>query len=127
MRLSATTTPQQTDGERLGAAIDRLWAASIVALGPIDAPPERAREIVRRHVEKRFPGGLGSFLFWTTDDAGAFDGCGRLVRPMTLHCSGEEVVVTALAAAQGAGLEAAVAPEPDSVRILPAVIEARRR
>ena len=127
MRLASPTTPRQSDGERLAAAIDWLWAASVVALGPIDAAPERARKIVSRHVEKHFPGGLGSFLFWTADDARAFNSRGRLVRPMTLHCSSEEVVVTALAAAREAGLEAAIAPEPDSVRILPAVIEARRR
>lgn len=127
MRLASPVIPRQTDGERLAAAIDWLWAASIVALGPIDASPDRAREIICRHVEKHFPGGMGSFLFWTSDDAHAFNGLGRLVRPMTLHCSGEEVVVAALAAAREAGLEAAVAPEPDSVRILPPVMEARRR
>ena len=127
MKLVSPTRPHPTDGDRLSRAIDTLWAASIVALGPIDAEPDRAREIVSRHVERRFPGGLGSFLFWTAGDARAFNARGRLVRPMTLHCSGDEVIVTALAAAREAGLEAAIAPEPDSVRIFPAVIEASRR
>ena len=59
--------------------------------------------------------------------SGALASAALAQAPRTADNALEEVVVTALAAAREAGLEAAIAPEPDSVRILPAVIEARRR
>ena len=108
-----------TDRQRFERAISRLWGLGIVALGPVDAPPERAHVALSERVAGRFPDGMGSYLFWTAADASGFDQHGRLSRALTLHCSSGEVVRTAVAVLQDCGVDAAAPPAPATVVVFP--------
>ena len=124
MPVSRKTRP--ADRRRFDAAVAALWEMGIVALGPLGAKPDRAHEILRRRVEDEFPGGMGSYLFWTSGDARAFGRDGSLVAPLTLYCSDAEVVEAAVAVLQDHGIDAAAAPEPDSIAVFPPTIVERR-
>ena len=108
-----------TDRQRFERSIGAMWNLGIVALGPMDAPPERAHEVLGERVARKFPDGMGSYLFWTTDGAGAFDQHGCLTANLTIHCSSGEVARTAVAIFQDHGVDAAAPPAPATVVIFP--------
>lgn len=126
MKLAAPTAPS-SDRHRFQAAVDELWEVGIVALGPIRTSLARAHEALADHVKSRFPGGMGSYLFWTSSDARAFAHKGSLSGPLTLHCSSDEVAATAVAILQSHGVDAAAPPEPASVIVFPSAIARETR
>lgn len=125
MELRHTQTG--SDRRRFERAITELWELGIVALGPMNVNLDRAHEILSDQVERRFPGGMGSYLFWTASDARAFRRDGSLTRPLTLHCSSDEVAGTAVALLQDHGADAAAPPAPATVVVFPSTQVTRKR
>lgn len=124
---SIGATDRASDRARFEGAITELWEVGIVALGPINSSVERAHEALREHVERRFPGGMGSYLFWAGADARAFSRDGSLSRPLTLHCSSDEVAQTAVALLQKHGADAAAPPQPATVIVFPSALAREAR
>jgi len=120
--MTVTSQPRGSDRERFRVAIESLWDVGIVALGPINDGAERARDALGGYVERRFPGGMGSYLFWTGEGARAFRRDGSLAEPLTLHCSSDEVASTAVALLQDHGVDAAAPPEPATVIVFPSAL-----
>ena len=120
--ILAGSRDSATDRRRFERAVGALWALGIVALGPMGSGSDRAHEALRERVTRKFPGGMGSYLFWTAGDARAFDARGRLTGSLTLHCSSDEVAESAVAVLQDHGVDAAAPPEPATVVIFPSAI-----
>ena len=122
-----TAKPAGNDRGRFDSAIGELWEIGVVSLGPLNSSVERSHEVLRAHVDRRFPGGMGSYLFWTAADSRAFDRDGSLGRTLTLHCSSHEVAATAVALLQRHGVDAAAAPQPGTVAVFPPALAGRTR
>lgn len=120
--MAVTSQPKGSDRERFRVAIESLWNVGIVALGPINDGVERAHAALGDYVERRFPGGMGSYLFWTGESARAFRRDGSLADAITLHCSSDEVASTAVALLQDHGVDAAAPPEPATVIVFPSAL-----
>jgi len=114
-----------SDRRRFQRAVGALWELGIVALGPIRADAARSHEILRDHVARNFPGGTGSYLFWTAADERAFGRKGMLAGTLTIHCSGREVADAAVSVFQDHGVDAALPPAPDTVLVFPPAIGPR--
>ena len=128
--MSSATTSRAPRGaderRRFERAMGRLWETGIVALGPIGVEPARGHEIMRDQVARRFPGGMGSYLFWTRKARQAFRADGSLAGEMTLHCSGGEVAEAAVAVLQEHGIDAAASPEPRTIRLFAGPVVRKR-
>lgn len=120
--MTLTSQPRGSDRERFRNAIESLWEVGIVALGPINDGVDRAHDALGDYVERRFPGGMGSYLFWTGEGARAFRRDGSLSETVTLHCSSDEVAATAVAMLQECGVDAAAPPEPATVIVFPSAL-----
>jgi len=83
----------------------RLERLSILARPGLAGPPRAARAALQDEIRSWFPGALGSCIFWLAqDEAACFGPDGELLRPLTLHHSGEEVARSAHAVAARLGL-----------------------
>ena len=129
MRMATPAKAPRPAGDcrRFQGAMAALWETGVVALGPLGAEPEGAHAIMREQLSRRFPGGMGSYLFWTRQDGRAFAADGSLRAPLTLHCSGAEVAETAVALLGEQGLDAEVAPGGITVSVCPAALATEDR
>lgn len=106
-----------TAGTRLLQACARLRGLGILAAGEVAGDPAATRQRLSDALLARFPAASGALLFWP--EVGAVDDHGRLVRPVTLHCSDPGVVRAARAALAEQGLPAHEGPDPLTLCVAP--------
>jgi hypothetical protein len=112
-------TPTTTDRDRLTHAFADLRRHGIEARAALPASVPEGHAGLRAELARRFPAGMGSYVFWTHSDEVGLDAAGALNAPVTLHCSTADVAVAVAAACRRAG----IAVQPDgratALRIAP--------
>lgn len=105
---------------RLLGAFAVLADHGVTAHPGIDARPDAARRELRSAILAEHPDAIGSYVFWTAADEGAFAADGTLLGPLVLHHSGEETRRAVHAALGRQGLRAREGAEPGTLRLDPA-------
>ena len=122
--MSAAATIPRTRPVTRAALLEllaHLQRLSILARPGLAGPPQTARAALQDEIRSWFPGALGSCIFWlAADEPACFDRHGDLVRPLTLHHSGEEVARAAHAVAERLGLPVRQR-QPLALEVLPAL------
>jgi hypothetical protein len=99
-------TPIATDRDRLMLAFADLNRHGIAARAALPGTAPEGHALLRAQLARRFPYGMGSYVFWTRADEHGFDPAGHLTSGLSLHCSAYDVAVAVAVAAacRGAGI-----------------------
>jgi hypothetical protein len=109
------TSMELSDRDRMLLAFANL-ASHGIAAGPAMASDPAG---LAAQLGARYPGGLGSYVYWHRDDDASFDTTGTLTAALTLHCSGEEALTAARAACRQVGVEVVRTGRPHTLTITP--------
>jgi hypothetical protein len=99
-------TPIITDRDRLGRAFAELERHGIAARVALPGTTGSGHALLRAELARRFPYGMGSYVFWSQADEHRFDPTGALTSGLALHCNAYDVAVAVAAACDDAGIAA---------------------
>jgi len=112
-------TPISTDRDRLALAFAELNRHGILARGDLAASTREAHALLRQHLARLYPHGMGSYVFWQAGED-RFDADGALTSALPLHCSAYNVSIAVAAACSTAGLIAHPDGRATMLRLTPA-------
>ncbi|HEX2103843.1 MAG TPA: hypothetical protein VHF51_09340 [Solirubrobacteraceae bacterium] len=112
-------TPIRTDRDRLALAFAELNRHGVLARDGLAATAHEGHVLLRRYLVRRYPHGMGSYVFSQADDD-RFDADGALISVLPLHCSAYNVAVAVAAACRNAGLVADPDGRATILRLAPA-------
>jgi hypothetical protein len=112
-------TPITTDRDRLALAFAELNRHGILARDGLAATAQEGHALLRRHLARRYPQGMGSYVFWQADED-RFDADGALTSALPLHCNAHNVAIAVAAACSNAGLVADFDGRATILRLAPA-------
>jgi hypothetical protein len=114
------TTTATTDRDRLTLAFADLTRHGIVARAAVAGTAPEGHALLRAELARRFPHGMGSYVFWARSDVHRFDGSGALTAALALHCSAEDVAVAVVESCRRAGIDARPDGDAAVLRLTPA-------